>query len=83
LGLGDVLNRGDEAGEMQALTPLNLSSTRAIFGIAAGTSHTCGGIWNGTVKCWGLNTFGQLGVGDTVTRGDDPGEMGDVLPDVD
>jgi alpha-tubulin suppressor-like RCC1 family protein len=37
----------------------------------------------GVVKCWGINNYGQLGVGDTVTRGDGPGEMGDGLPLID
>ena len=35
------------------------------------------------LKCWGLNWFGQLGLGDTQNRGDNPGEMGDNLPYVD
>lgn len=30
-------------------------------------------------QCWGLNTVGALGYGDTVTRGDDTSEMGDSL----
>ena len=29
--------------------------------IAAGGSHTCALIENGTVACWGLNDWGQLG----------------------
>ena len=30
-------------------------------------------------QCWGLNTVGGLGLGDTRPRGDDAGEMGDSL----
>lgn len=34
-------------------------------------------------KCWGLGEGGQLGLGDTGSRGDQAFEMGDSLPTVD
>lgn len=36
--------------------------------IAAGQAHTCVVVSDGTVRCWGDNTFGQLGDGTTVSR---------------
>ena len=44
----------------------------------AGDEHNCV-IDEGDVYCWGANFYGQLGLGDTEFRGDDPGEMGDSL----
>jgi hypothetical protein len=51
--------------------------------IAAGSYHTCTRLDNGQVKCWGVNNFGQLGLGDTNNRGDHADEMGNNLPAVD
>jgi alpha-tubulin suppressor-like RCC1 family protein len=34
--------------------------------VAAGESHTCA-IFNGALKCWGSNLFGQLGTGNTTS----------------
>src|ERR1044072_8371774 len=47
----------------RAETILNDPSVR----ISAGTSHTCQVNEDGTVRCWGRNTFGQLGNGITTT----------------
>ncbi len=38
-------------------------------------SSTCALLHNGRIRCWGLNLYGQLGVGHTQTIGDEPGEM--------
>ena len=84
LGLGDTANRGDDAGEMgDNLPAVDLGTGRTATAISAGDDHTCALLDNGTVKCWGANTIGQLGLGDTANRGDGPGEMGDNLPAVD
>jgi len=36
--------------------------------ISSGGTHTCAILDNGTVSCWGRNTYGQLGDGTTIDR---------------
>jgi alpha-tubulin suppressor-like RCC1 family protein len=85
LGLGDTSNRGDDAGEMgYALGPVDLGNGVVAESLALGQSHTCALVaGSGQVKCWGYNQFGQLGYGDTTSRGDAAGEMGVNLTSVD
>ena len=83
LGLGDAQDRGDQAGEMgNALPAVALGAGLGAQAISAGRFHTCALLSNEQVKCWGSNTQGQLGLGDTAARGDQAGEMGDALPTV-
>jgi alpha-tubulin suppressor-like RCC1 family protein len=84
LGSGDTLeNLGDAPGEMgDALAAIELGATPA-RSIAAGGGHSCALLDDGGLRCWGGNLRGQLGLGDTSDRGDQPGEMGDALPLVD
>ena len=56
---------------------------RAAVDIALGYEHSCALLDDHTVKCWGSNNYGQLGVGDTSNRGESPSDMGDALPTVD
>jgi alpha-tubulin suppressor-like RCC1 family protein len=80
LGLGDTTARGNSPTDMgDQLPAIDLGGT-AIASIVANTSHTCAQLQDGTVKCWGNNFFGQLGLGDFANRGDQPGEMGSSLP---
>ena len=54
--------------------------TTSTIPITAGSAHSCFMLDNGSVKCWGENNYGQLGLGDTNNRGDNASEMGDNLP---
>jgi len=84
LGLGDTVTRGDQTGEMgDALPAIYLGMGERAIAVTAGYRHACALLADASVKCWGNNDVGQLGLGDTVTRGDQPGEMGDALPRVD
>ncbi len=71
---------------------VNLGTGRSAVDVAPGGSSpsagngglfNCALLDNGSVKCWGTNTDGQLGLGDNSNRGDQTGEMGDALPAVD
>ncbi len=81
LGLGDANSRGDDPGEMGATLPtINLGTGRTALAVTTGVYHTCAILDTKQVKCWGYNSFGELGVGSTTFLGDGPGEMGDALP---
>ena len=88
LGYGDTNNRGDGPNEMgDSLPYVNLGTGRTAVAIGTGSfmaiGHTCAILDNDAVKCWGRNSYGQLGYGDQISRGNMPNQMGDNLPYVD
>jgi alpha-tubulin suppressor-like RCC1 family protein len=82
LGLGDAENRGDAPGEMGAALPA-VALGLGVKDVAAGSKHTCAILSDDSVKCWGDNAYGQLGLGDAAARGCAAAQMGDGLPRVD
>jgi alpha-tubulin suppressor-like RCC1 family protein len=65
LGYGDTMPVGDNETPMQRGD--NLLDEPALE-LTAGGSHTCARVASGRVRCWGGNSAGQLGYGDTMVR---------------
>lgn len=84
LGIGDKLPHGPGPNQMGDNLPfVNLGTDKTVKMVAAGPSHTCAILNDDSVKCWGVNNVGQLGLGDPVNRGESLALMGDNLPAVD
>ena len=80
MGQGDTSSLGDDSSEMGNNLPvIDLGSGKNARAISAGDRHTCAVLDNASLKCWGLNDEGQLGLGDNNNRGDGSNEMGDNL----
>lgn len=80
---GDGLRHGTEQcddGNAIDHDGCDVDCTYTEIAISAGPRTTCATIEGGSVRCWGDNTFGQLGYGHTEDIGDDeyPYEAGDV-----
>lgn len=56
---------GDGTEGANKLAPIPLLGRKNYMKIAGGNSHACGLLNDGTVDCWGLNDYGQLGNGTT------------------
>ena len=52
-----------QSGVNQQSTPVAVALNGRALGVAAGAVHTCALVENRSVKCWGRNTYGQLGTG--------------------
>ncbi|MFM2308800.1 MAG: hypothetical protein RLY87_921, partial [Chloroflexota bacterium] len=48
--------------------------------IAAGSAYTCAILTDRSLRCFGQNTYGQLGLGNTDNYGDESSEVGTGLP---
>ena len=67
-GLNNSGQMGDGTGKERHV-PVNVSGLASgVQAIAAGGAHACALTTTGGLKCWGLNSDGQLGDGTTKTR---------------
>jgi cysteine-rich repeat protein len=79
LGYGNVNHIGDDEAP-GSVGPISLGANAT--SITAGRRHTCAITTDQSVRCWGLNSNGQLGLVNTTTIGDneDPAQAGVVGP---
>ncbi len=79
LGRGSAGAVGDDETP-GSVAPVDLGAGRTAVSIAAGRGHVCSVLDNGTVRCWGNNGTGQLGLANRNTIGDDetPGSVAPV-----
>ncbi|MEK7691606.1 MAG: hypothetical protein AAB425_11365 [Bdellovibrionota bacterium] len=75
----DLGDQGDEMGDL--LEPLSLGTALTAVEVVA-NNHSCVRFSDHSVKCWGDNGSGRLGLGHKEDLGDEEGEMGDRLPPV-
>ena len=63
--------RGDGGSRTNQGSPVgvNVGSTGSVLQIEAAYYHTCAVLDDHSLKCWGYNDSGQLGIGSTVDRG--------------
>jgi len=59
---GQLGNGGSSQQNSPTLTS-SLGANRTAVAISAGNTHTCAILDNGSVSCWGYNSYGQLGDG--------------------
>ena len=64
-GANGRLGYGGSADRNSPTAVSSLGTGRTAVDITAGGDHTCVVLDDGSVKCWGANTYGQLGDGTT------------------
>lgn len=67
------LGTGDTQAVSNAAEARTVNLSSPAISIAAGSYHTCALERSGSVRCWGWNNLGQLGIGDISTVRDDQG----------
>jgi alpha-tubulin suppressor-like RCC1 family protein len=65
------------------LPVVNVGTDKKVKEVGIGFEYTCVLLTDATVKCWGRNNDGSLGLGNTTSLGTKVGHMGDNLQPVD
>ncbi|PCC67877.1 Regulator of chromosome condensation (RCC1) repeat-containing protein [Nannocystis exedens] len=74
--MNEAAYRQFEARASKLEAVIDTLSADRVVKVVPGNSHTCVVAVDGTLRCWGTNSEGQLGYGTTEDIGDDatPGE---------
>jgi hypothetical protein len=86
LGYNSTANKGNSLASIgDNLAAVFLGASRFAIAVSGGfvewsQGHHCALLDNLDVKCWGLNSAGQLGMGHLNNLGDNAGEMEALLP---
>lgn len=81
LGYGHMSSIGSSPGNTPAAAG-DVPIGAVVLDVSAGAFHTCALLRGGTVRCWGEGGDGQLGYGDTASRGGWPATTPDRIGDV-
>ena len=80
LGYGHTNKVGDELGELGEYLPeVDIGTGITTITLATANQQSCAVFDNTMMKCWGENIQGSLGLGNSLSKGDEIGEMGDYL----
>lgn len=80
LGLNDTKDRGDNDGDVGDLLPsVSIGNGLQATQVTAGLRHTAAIMDDSTVRSWGYNGKGQLGIGSIANVGGEPDSMGDNM----
>ena len=82
LGLADNATIGTLPSQVGANMP-RVELAGPVATIAASGLDTCATLVDGHIQCWGANSLGELGLGDTKDRGNSLSDMGTNLAFVD
>lgn len=82
LGIGSTTDVGGAEAMGSQLAGVFLGTGRYATQLAMGNRHVCALLDDSTMKCWGYNDVGQLGMGNTANLGDSVAELGDNMPTV-
>jgi len=74
-GSDGALGLGVSSSDFYVPTPRQVGTGTDWTEVSAGSSHTCGRKTDGTMFCWGDDTFGQLGNGSPTTGLDAPSRV--------
>lgn len=81
LGYGDSDHRGDQANEMGDYLPyVQIATNINPISLHTGLSHVCVILNDNSMKCWGENGSGRLGLGHLNNIGNGANEMWEYLP---